>query len=327
MNGYVQTTCPRCGNAAWGHPMQAVPCNSCGQHVPPMAQPQGWAPAPGMGSFGAAPGMAMQQQAPQQQAPQQQWGAPPPVAGYPPPGVAGFGTPAPGFAAPQQAAPQAAGAPSMGVNLPYGIKLPINIGGKHMKLKIIGGVILAIAVAIGGVIFKKTRTPKGMLSYSSLGLDKGKPDADKAWASLAKDATKWKKDAFLWSVNFQAVRADGTVDIGKGAEVVYTSPSASASHAKSVRSDSVRKYGLNASGVKPSKYGWNDVIDDLESHPEPTCKIKDVVALLNKQGLTGTKTVRITFDPKFADFYAWHVIGTDPKIDALFGWSDCQPIK
>ncbi len=322
MNGYVQTRCPRCGNAAWGHPMQAVPCNSCGQHVPPMATPQGWGQQPGMGAFGAAPGM----QAQPQQA-QQAWGAPPPVAGQPP-GMAGFGTPAPGFAQPpQQAAPQQAGAPKMNVNLPYGIKLPINIGGKHMKLKVIGGVILAIAVAVGGVMFKKAKTPKGSLSYSSVGLTSGKVDADAAYLNLAKDATKWKKDAFLWSVNFQAVRADGTVDVGKGAEVVYTSPSASASHAKSVRNDSVRKYALGGSAIKPAKYGWNDVIDGLEAHPEPTCKIKDVVELLKKQGLTGTKTVRITFDPKFADFYAWRVIGSDPKIDALFGWSDCQPIK
>lgn len=297
MNGYVQTRCPRCGNAAWGHPMQAVPCNSCGQQVPPMAQPQGWGAAPGLGSFGAAPG------------------------------VGGFGQPAAGFAQPAQAAPTAAaGAPKMSVNLPYGIKLPINIGGKHMTLKIIGGVVLAIALAIGGVLFKKTRTPKGMLSYSSLGLS-GKPDADAAYRNLAKDAGKWKKDAILWSVNFQAVRADGTIDVGKGAEVVYVSPDASASHAKSVRSDSVRKYGLTASGVKPAKYGWNDVVEGIEAHPEPTCKIKDVVELLKKQGLSGDKTVRITFDPKFADFYAWRVISSDPKIDALFGWTDCQPIK
>lgn len=324
MNGYVQTRCPRCGNAAWGHPMQAVPCNWCGQQVPPMAQPQGWGAAPGMGSFGAAPGMAPQAAAPMQQ---QAWGAPPPVAGQPP-GMQGFGQPAPGFAQQPQAAaaPQAGAAPKMNVQLPYGIKLPISIGGKHMKLKIIGGVILMIALAVGGVLFKKAKTPKGMLSYSSVGLS-GKPDADAAYANLAKDASKWKKDAILWSVNFQAVRADGTIDVSKGAEVVYVSPDASASHAQSVRSDSVRKYGLTASGVKPARYGWNDVVEGLEAHPEPACKIKDVVALLGKQGLTGNKTVRITFDPKFADFYAWRVIGSDPKIDQLFGWSDCQPIK
>ena len=299
MNGYVQTRCPRCGNAAWGHPMQAVPCNSCGQHVPPMAQPQGWGAAPGLGSFGAAPGMAPGAPQPQPQ-PQQSWGAPPPVANA------------------QQ--------PKMNVNLPYGLKLPINVGGAGMKLKIIGGVVLAIVLAGAGVFFKIKKTPKGMLSYASLGLS-GKPDADLAYANLVKDAKKWKKDAILWSVNFQSVRADGTIDVGKGAEVVYVSPDASASHAKSVRSDSVRKYGLTARGVKPAKYGWNDVVEGLEAHPEPQCKIKDVVEILKKQGLSGDKTVRITFDPKFADFYAWRVIGSDPKIDALFGWSDCQPIK
>ncbi len=342
MNGYVQTTCPACGAAAWGHPMQAVPCNTCGRSVPAMAQPQGWGQAPGLGAFGAAPGSGGAPspgqpqgwgqpqsqppawgQAPGQQAPHG-WGQPQGT----PPGMAGLGAPAPGFATPPAAAAGTPYAmPNASVNLPFGMKLPINLGGKHGKLKLVGGIVLAIALAAGGVVFKVTRPPKGQLSYASFGLAKGKPDADQAYAALARDARAWKKDAILWSVNFQAVRADGTVDVSKGAEVVYTSPSASASHAKSVRSDSVRKYGLNVNAVKPSRWGWNDPIDGIEAHPEPACKIKDVVALLQKQGLTGNKTVRITFDPKFADFYAWRVIGTDPKIDALFGWSDCQPIK
>lgn len=334
MNGYVQTRCPRCGNAAWGHPMQAVPCNSCGQAVPPMAQPQGWGQAPGMGSFGAAPGMPAAQ--PQPQHAQQAWGAPPPVAGQgaPPPGMGGapgmpYGTPQPGFGAPPAGAqPQGHAGPQVSVPLPFGLKVPVNLGGGGAKLKIIGGVVLAIVLAVGGVIVKSKMTPKGMLSYGTLGLDKGKPDADKMYTAVAASAKKWRKDAVFWSLNYQAVRADGTVDVSKGAEVVYTSPSASASHAKKVRSDSIKKFGFNTSGVSwKSKWGWNDPLEDLEAHPEPKCTIKDVVALLGKQGLTGSKTVRITFDPKFADYYAWRVIGSDPKMDALFSWDDCSPIK
>lgn len=320
MNGYVQTRCPKCGNAAWGHPMQAVPCNTCGQQVPPMAQPQGWGQQPGMGAFGAAPGMPAQQ--PQQ--PQQAWGAPPPVAGQPQGGYA----PQPGFGAPQPQA-QAGGAGKVNMQLPYGIKLPISMGG-GMGFKIIGGIVLAIGLAVGGFILKsKFTTPKGMLSYGSLGLTKGKPDADAAYASLAKPASKWKKDAIFWSLNYQAVRADGTVDVSKGAEIVFVSPSASGSHAKSVRSDSIKKYGLTAAGVNhKNKWGFTDVVEGIEAHPEPKCKVKDVVALLVKDGtLSGSKTVRITFDPKFADYYAWRVIGSDPKIDALYGWDDCALIK
>jgi hypothetical protein len=37
--------------------------------------------------------------------------------------------------------------------------------------------------------------------------------------------------------------------------------------------------------------------------------------------------VRVTYDPQFADFLAWHVIGTDPKIDAHYGWEDCALIE
>jgi hypothetical protein len=288
-----------------------------------MAQPQGWGQQPGMGAFGAAPGQPQQPQQPQQQ--QQAWGAPPPVAGHGAPG--GYAAPQPGFGAPQPAA-HAGGGGQVHMQLPYGLKLPIRMGG-GMGFKIIGGIVLAIGLAVGGFILKsKFTTPKGMLSYGSLGLTKGKPDADAMYAAVAKPARKWKKDAMFWSLNYQAVRADGTVDVSKGAEVVYVSPSASGSHAKSVRSDSIKKYGFNTSGVNhKNRWGFTDVVEGIEAHPEPKCKVKDVVALLAKQGLTGSKTVRITFDPKFADYYAWRVIGSDPKMDALFSWDDCAPIK
>ena len=42
---------------------------------------------------------------------------------------------------------------------------------------------------------------------------------------------------------------------------------------------------------------------------------------------TGSKTVRITFDPQFAgavDVDAWHVIGSDPKIYAYYSMADCS---
>src|SRR5688572_4933168 len=263
MNGYVQTRCPRCGNAAWGHPMQAVPCNSCGQQVPAMATPQGWGQQPGMGSFGAAPGMPAQQ--PQGQQPQA-WGAPPPVGGQQQPygQPPGMGTPAPGWGAQppqQQAAAGGYAAPKVNVPLPFGMKMPVNLGGAGAKFKIIGGVVLAIVLAVGGFILKsKFTTPKGMLSYGALGLTKGKPDADAAYLAVAKPATKWKKDAIFWSVNFQAVRADGTVDVSKGAQVVYVSPNAAGSHAKSVRSDSMKKYSFSSSGIShKDRWGFTNV--------------------------------------------------------------------
>lgn len=315
MNGYVQTRCPRCGNAAWGHPTQAVPCQSCGQQVPPQMQsapmpapmaPQGWGAVPGMGGapgmpMGGAPGMYVPPGA------QNAWSAPP---------VATQGS-----------------APSMGIPLPGGFKLPFKLTGASGGLsyfKIIGGIVLVIALGIGGLIFKmKFVTPKGMISYSAVSLEKGKPDADKAITQLAGVARKWKKDAIFWSANFQAVRADGTVDVSKGAEVVYTSPGNSASYAKSQRNDSLKKYGFTAKGItNKGTWGWNDPIKDLEAHPVPKCLIKDVIALLVKDGtLKQGKTVRVTFDPKFADFYAWHVLSDDPAINANYSWDDCSLIK
>jgi hypothetical protein len=76
-----------------------------------------------------------------------------------------------------------------------------------------------------------------------------------------------------------------------------------------------------------ARWGFTNVVEGLEAVPAPTCKIKDVMALLAKQGVTGNKTVRVTFDPQFADFLAWHVIGEDPKINAHYAWSDCSIIE
>jgi hypothetical protein len=223
------------------------------------------------------------------------------------------------------------GGPAMSIPLPGGFKLPLSIGGARgiSPLKVIGGVVLLIVLGVGGMIVKsKFMTPKGMLSYSRLGVDKGKPDPDRLMTALAAPAKKWRTDAIFWSLNYQAVRADGTVDVSKGAQVVYISPSASASYSKSQRANSVKKYSAVGNGIShKGRWGWNEPLKDLEAHPAPKCTIKDVVALLNKQGLTTGKTVRITFDPKFADFYAWRVIGEDPKLDALFSWEDCSPIK
>ncbi len=346
MNGqYIQTQCPRCGAAAWGHAQQAVPCNACGQAVGPLASPAaaGWPQAAGMGSFGAAPGMN-----PQPTQPQGPYGTPPPANANPygaPPGLApqgGYPQGQPGHP-PQGGYPQGQpGYPPQGqpadakggfqLNV-GGVKLPFNVmgaGGGVSKFKIIGGVVLAIALAIGGVIFKMKfgTTAKGNLSYASIGLDRTKGDPDKMITAVGAAARKWKKDAIWWSVNLQQVKADGTVDYSKGAQVEYISPNGVQSHAKSVRKDSIKKFGFGPAGVNhKAMWGASEPWSDVEGPPQPTCGIKDVVKILNGQGLTGNKTVRITFDPKFADFYAWHVIGEDPKIDAHFSFQDCTPIK
>ncbi len=316
--GYVQTQCPRCGAAAWALAAYAVPCQGCGQQIGPL---------------GAAPQMM----------------APPPAAPYVPPAQMPYGTgagvasnpaafggvypgstPAPMPAAAPVAAPAPA-AHQFAVNV-GGFKIPFKVGGGAggvSKFKIIGGVVLVIALSIAGVIFKMKfgTTAKGNVSYSSLGVDHKKPDGDKLIASLATPAKKWKRDAIWWSANYQSVDAEGRVDVSKGAKVVYISTGAVSSHAKSVRKDSIKKYQAGPAGVNgKALWGATEPWDGIEKHPEPTCKIKDVMAIVGKQ-LPAGKTVRITFDPKFADYYAWRVINDDLKIDTLYAFSDCSVIK
>jgi hypothetical protein len=241
--------------------------------------------------------------------------APPPVAV----GSAPIAAPAPAASAPAHQF-------SMNVG---GFKIPFKVGGGVSKFKIIGSIVVVIALAIGGVILKSKfgTTAKGNLSYASLGVDAKKPDADKLITSLENPAKRWKRDAIWWSANFQAVDAEGRVDVSKGASVEYISEGGVQSHAKSVRKDSVKKYSAGSAGVSHNQiWGASEPWTGVEKHPAPTCKIKDVMAIVGPT-LPKGKTVRVTFDPKFADFYAWRVMSDDPKIDTLYAFSDCSIIK
>ena len=50
-----------------------------------------------------------------------------------------------------------------------------------------------------------------------------------------------------------------------------------------------------------------------------------VIYFLSK--ISGFISAILTFDPKFADYYAWRVMSDEPKIDALYGFEDCALIK
>ncbi len=327
--GYVQTRCPRCGAGAWALPTYAVPCQSCGTPVGPIGAA---AEAPA-----AAP--AYQQPAYQQPAYQPAYQQPAAHGGYPQqgysPGAPAYqgGAPAPMPAATSAAPPvaPAAGGHNFAVNV-GGFKIPFKLGsggGGVSKFKIIGGVVVVIALAIGGVIFKMKfgSTAKGNISYASLGVDRNKPDADALIAALATPATKWKRDAIWWSANFQAVDAEGRVDVSKGAEVMYISENGVQSASKVVRRDTIKKYNPGAAGVS-HKQRWDatNQWEGVGTHAEAKCKVKDVMAIVGKT-LPKGKTVRVTFDPKFAQFYAWRVMSSDPKIDTLYAFEDCSIIE
>ncbi|NVB82510.1 MAG: hypothetical protein HOV81_29290 [Kofleriaceae bacterium] len=193
----------------------------------------------------------------------------------------------------------------------------------------IGGIVLAIVLGIGGMIVKSKLgyTKKGNLSYASLGVDAKHPDGDVLIAKLEQPAKKWKRDAIWWSANFQAVDAQGRVDVSKGAEVVYISETAVQSAARSVRKDSIKKFSAGVAGVAHDKlWGATEPWKGIEQHPTPVCKLKDVMAIVGRDLAPG-KTVRVTFDPRFADFYAWRVMSDEPKLDALYAFSDCSLIK
>jgi hypothetical protein len=244
------------------------------------------------------------------------------------------GTPVAGPAAspvqmPQYAAPPPPAAPEAKSSIKIGgFDVPIGAGTARSSKKMIAIGLLAAAVAVGGWFLKDKFLPKkGVVRYASLNVDSSKPLADDLYKALAKDAKKWKSDATFWSLNFHAVRMDGTVDISKPALVEYVSPSNSASSLKKTRASSLRKYNAGSNGMTAKAWGWNKPVNDIEPHRIPACTIKQLMAKVSAEGIVKTPTVRVTFDPTFADFYAWTLYIEGAPKPLSFSWENCEPIK
>ena len=94
-----------------------------------------------------------------------------------------------------------------------------------------------------------------------------------------------------------------------------------------MRKDSIKKFSAGAAGVSHDKlWGATEAWKGIERHANAVCTLKDVMAIVGKT-LPAGRTVRVTFDPRFADFYAWRVLSDEPKLDTLYAFSDCSVIK
>jgi hypothetical protein len=238
-------------------------------------------------------------------------------------------------AGPPGAAPPMGGMPGM-PRMPF----PQAGAGGSPKAKIAGAVGIAVVLIIGGgawTAFKRDMFGaggKGNIGYGQLSIDPKKADGDTMMLSVAGLATKWKRDAVWWGTNYLAVHADGTVDLEKGATVTYASLSSAQNLAKSVNKDSLKEFAFGPSGVNFS--GMTGVLDpkkwaNAQAPALPRCTIKQLAQSLSSKGLTGTKTVRITYDQQFAFAGpaepSWRVMGDDPKIDSYFSMATCAQTK
>jgi hypothetical protein len=177
---------------------------------------------------------------------------------------------------------------------------------------------------------------KENVGYAQLGIVPKAADPDKMIPAAHSYATEWKNDAAFWSFNARGVRADGTMDLTSeeaSAEVEFISVAGVQSYAKSVREGSVKEFTFNSVGLDFSRSKtpldrWT--IKDTPALPH--CSIRQLAASLASKGLTGKKTVRVMFDPKFAGLInlpeqAWRVMGDDPKIDAYYSMETCKELK
>lgn len=310
MYGFAQVPCPKCRSIVYVAPQAGFGvCPSCHTQV---AMPPGGAQPPGA----QPPGMQ-------------------PMGGQPP-GMQPMGGQPPGGQPPGM---QPMGAPPMGGQPMGGMQIPqMGMGAVaftppskgRMFLGVAGAILVALASS--GFYFAKSKLMgpgKFKANYSAVGLDADKADADKMITSVAGLAKKWRSDAIWWSVNFQEVHADGTVNVSNGAVVEYISPSRVGSAAKKVRQDGIKKFQFGPSVIDYTQQ-W-DALNQWKGVEEPTapsCGIRELMKKLGPKGLKGDKTVRVTFDPQWdwGEDQVWHVIGTDPKIDARYSMKNCEEV-
>jgi hypothetical protein len=214
-------------------------------------------------------------------------------------------------------------------------------GGGFPVGKVIGIVAGAIALTVGSIGFYFVKSAlfgsggKGHIGYAQMGIDPKKADPDKLITSVSGLAQKWKKDATWWSINLQTVGADGNADCsGGGCVVQYASLKSASSAATSVNKDSIKDFSfgpkeVNFAGTRGTAGGkpWKEP----KAPPTPGCGIKQLVETqLKAKGLTGSKTVRVTFDASSGfgpSEWSWRVVGQDPKIDSYFSLATCAQTK
>lgn len=197
------------------------------------------------------------------------------------------------------------------------------------------GVVIAIVIVSTVVMSVKRKlglaTPKGSLSYVSLGIDPDHGDPDQMIAATREPARHWAKDAVFWSINLRHLRADGTVNLhDAGAVIEYISPSRVVSYAKKDRQDAVKDFSFATNGV-----GWAGVkgVSQRWENPRPVelgaCTIKKLTEVLRTSyGFTGDKVVSVGFDPRglrtFYDRDGWRVDSDDHSIKGVFAMDDCS---
>ena len=233
-----------------------------------------------------------------------------------------------------------AGMPGMG-GMPGMPRMPFPQAGGSPKAKIFGAIGVSVVLIVAGGVWSAFKRDmfggggRGQAGYGQLsGVDPKKPDGDAMMLAVAGLATRWKRDAVWWGVNYQAVHADGTVDLERGAQVTYASLSSAKSAAKSINKDSLKEFSFGTIGVNYS--GMTGVRDykqwqDATPPALPQCSLKQLTKQLGAKGLTGSKTVRITYDQQFGwagpTEPSWRVIGEDPKMDNYFSMATCAQTK
>ncbi len=181
-----------------------------------------------------------------------------------------------------------------------------NVGGPS-KLRVIGGVVGAVIIALGYGGFRFVArgvlgTP-GIEKVAGLGIDNKKADPDKMIAGAAAYAKKWRSDAGFWSVTILKLGADGTVDLTSSNVVVeYFSPSAVSSPLSSLRDDSIKKFNfidetMNYKDIWGVRKQYTPA---PKATPIPGCTAKMLAAKLVSVGaLKAGSPIQVSIDPQF----------------------------
>lgn len=206
-------------------------------------------------------------------------------------------------------------------------------------LAIVGSALLIGAIAIGGY-YVKTRFfgpgGKDSAGYTAMGIDEKKAEPrDLLRAATDVAHAKWHYRSEWWGAKFRGVRADGTIDLTTSdgsAVLTFVKPMEITFRDKKMREDSVRRFTFVPKGLKFDKPEMflKHIPKDFDRPKPPTCDVGDLVRGL---GLSGSETVRVTFDPldaagKERDVpRAWRVMNDSQSVDAYYDLYSCELIE
>lgn len=203
-------------------------------------------------------------------------------------------------------------------------------------MRLVGTAAVITALALLAFVSEVLQHKPNRLDYRGLHIDPARLPVAAVVPAVLADARGWKPDAAWWALSLHGVHGDGTIDLVSGgrARVVFISPSRVQTFDPKRRADALRRYvfgrqAIGTSGAIGVPTRWKSVY----LPPPPRCSVRRLVRALRPLGLSGRRSVDVSFDPKHAygpdapAELSWHVRSDHPALNGWFSMASCRLVR